>query len=70
MDENSPDPKVHVQNIRTMLTEAADHARRDVGVVHEPQARALFETTAEVLGGLIRAYDHYAAGEEEAWKAS
>jgi hypothetical protein len=36
-----------------------DHARSDTQQVNDPKARALFETTAEVLGGLITAYEHY-----------
>jgi hypothetical protein len=36
--------------------------------VEDPRALALFETTAEVLGGLITAYEHYEHGAEEAWR--
>ena len=68
MDENTPDAGYHVNNIRKMLNDAADHARRDAGIVDEPQARALFESTAEVLKGLATAYDHYEQGTERAWR--
>lgn len=68
MDEDTPEPGYHVNNIRRMLNETADHARRDAGIVDEPQARALFETTAEVLTGLATAYDHYEQGTEKAWR--
>ena len=51
-----------------MLSEAARHAREDVGKVTDPRARALFETTAEVLDGLIRAYEHAEQRTEPAWK--
>jgi hypothetical protein len=64
MDEDTPDPGYHVNYIRRMLNEAAARARRDAGIVDEPQARALFETTAEVLKGLATAYDH----DERAWQ--
>jgi hypothetical protein len=37
----------------------AGHAREDIGKISEPQAQALFETTAEVCTGLIKAYDDY-----------
>jgi len=33
------------------------HAREDIGKIREPKAEALFETTAEVCTGLIKAYD-------------
>ena len=66
MDENTPAPGYHANNIRRMLNEAAEHASRDAGIVDEPQARALFETTAEVLRGLATAYDHYEQGTEPA----
>jgi hypothetical protein len=34
----------------------------------EPKAEALFETTAEVLIGLRKAYEDYLGGKEAAWK--
>jgi hypothetical protein len=68
MDEDTKDPGYHVDNIRRMLGEAEDHARRDAGLVEEPRARALFETTAEVLHGLATAYEHYREGSEPAWR--
>jgi len=33
------------------------HAREAIGKIREPKAEALFETTAEVCTGLIKAYD-------------
>jgi hypothetical protein len=35
------------------------HLREDIGKVQEQKAQALFETAAEVLGGLRTAFDHY-----------
>jgi hypothetical protein len=51
-----------------MLDDVRDHLREDVGKVEDPRAEALFEATAEVLGGLITAYEHYERGTEEAWR--
>jgi len=51
-----------------MLDDVRDHLREDVGKVEDPRAEALFEATAEVLGGLINAYEHYERGTEEAWR--
>jgi hypothetical protein len=62
------DPVFHTQRIRQMLLDVADHARTDVNQVNEPRAQALFETTAEALEGLARAYEHYEEGTETAWK--
>ena len=61
-------PSHHVGKIKKMLTEVALHARDDVSKVSEPKAQALFETTAEVLGGLAKAYKDYEAKSEPAWR--
>ena len=58
----------HVKKINKMLTEVARQARDDVRKVSEPKAQALFETTAEVLGGLAKAYKDYKAKSEPAWR--
>lgn len=62
------DPRCHTMRIRAMLNDTIEHLREDVGKVEEPRAQVLFETTAEVLGGLVTAYDHYERGAEEAWR--
>jgi len=62
------DPRHHTIKIRGMLADLREHLREDVGKVDDPRAEALFETTAEVLGGLITAYEHYERGAEEAWR--
>ena len=51
-----------------MLVDAIAHAREDVGKVHDPKAQALFETTAEVLGGLVTAFQHFEQRTEPAWR--
>jgi hypothetical protein len=62
------DPRHHTAKIKQMLTEIMEHARQDVGKVTDPRAQALFETTAEVLAGLKKAYEHFEQGTEGAWK--
>ncbi|RNL84138.1 hypothetical protein ED312_14380 [Sinomicrobium pectinilyticum] len=62
------DPKEHSRNIRGELQELRDHIRRDIGKVEEQRAKALFETSAEVIQGLATAFSHYEEGKEEAWK--
>lgn len=65
---NEKDPRYHAQHIQRMLREVMDHAREDVSKVDDPKAQALYETTAEVLGGLATAYEHYLQRSEEAWR--
>lgn len=63
------DPRLHTQHVRTKLAALMDHLREDIGKVDDPKAQALFETTAEVLGGLLRAFEHYEQG-RPAWRRS
>lgn len=61
-------PQHHTQNTKKRLSETATHLREDVGKVDEPQLKAMFETSAEVLGGLIKAFDDYEKKNEAAWR--
>ena len=67
-DLSDSDPRTHTEHIRRLLDETARHARDDVHRVQDPRARALFETTAEVLDGLRKAYDDFDAKNEPAWQ--
>jgi hypothetical protein len=62
------DPRHHTANIKHMLDDTARHAREDVDKVRDPRAQALFETTAEVLDGLRKAYDDFEKKNEAAWR--
>lgn len=42
-----------------MLNEIITHAREDVDKVEEPQAKAIFEMTAQVLQGVRKTYEDY-----------
>ena len=64
------DPRHHTAKIKQMLTETMERARKDVAKVSDPKAQALFETTAEVLAGIKKAYEHFEQGSEGAWKSS
>lgn len=68
VDTRPDDPRLHTRKIKGMLREAMDHVREDVDKVSDPKAQALFETSAEVLGGLIAAFEHFAQRGEEAWR--
>ncbi len=64
------DPRHHTAKLKQMLTEIIIHARQDVTKVSDPKAQALFETTAEVLTGLEKAYEDFEQRSEPAWKAA
>lgn len=64
----SADPKHHFSKVRGMLNDVIQHVRQDVGATNDPKAQALFETTAEVLLGLSRAYEHAEQKSEKAWQ--
>jgi hypothetical protein len=50
------------------LQEIKDHLSEDIDKVEEPQLKALFETSAEVLGGLQKAFQDYEKKNESAWR--
>jgi hypothetical protein len=50
------------------LREIQDHLREDIQKVDEPQLKAMFETTAEVLSGLRKAFQDYEQKNEAAWQ--
>jgi len=57
--EATSDARTHASHIRQMLGQVVQHARQDEGRVDDPKAKALFETTAETLQGLMKAYEDY-----------
>jgi len=64
----SKDPRAHAANVRKEFRELIEHLRGDINKLDEPKAQALFETAAEVIGGLETAFKHYEEKSEEAWK--
>jgi hypothetical protein len=62
------DPRHHTQNMQKRLQEISDHLRQDIEKVDDPQLRAMFETSAEVLGGLIKVFHDYEQKSEKAWR--
>ena len=62
------DPLHHTPKIKTRMRQLIEHLREDVGKVTEPKAQALFETSAEVLTGLVKAFDDYEHKHEKAWR--
>jgi len=62
------DPRHHTQSMQHRLTETIDHLRSDIDKVEEAQLKAMFETTAEVLTGLKKAFSDYERKNELAWR--
>jgi len=62
------DPLHHTQKMQKALHEIKDHLREDIDKVDEPQLKATFETSAEVIGGLEKAFRDYEQKNESAWR--
>jgi hypothetical protein len=62
------DTREVLSNTKNQLDQLINQVRQDISQVQEPKAQALFETTAEVLIGLRKAYEDYAKGNEQAWQ--
>ena len=62
------DPRHHTQKMAQRLQDTITHLREDVKKVNEPQLKAMFETSAEVLGGLVKAFKDYEQKNELAWR--
>ncbi|OWV97178.1 hypothetical protein [Rhizobium sp. R693] len=66
--ETQQDPRHHTQKMQVRLQEMVDHLRGDIQKVEEPQLKAMFETAAEVLIGLRKAFSDYEQKNETAWR--
>ncbi len=63
----SNDPLEHTGNIKKEFRKLSEHLREDVDKVNEPQAKALFEVSAEIIDGLEKAFTDYERKNESAW---
>ena len=68
MRYSETDPLHHTIKLKEMLEGIRGHLRKYIEKVSDPKAVALFETSAEVIGGLITAFTHFEQREEIAWK--
>jgi hypothetical protein len=59
MPYTEENPRYHLVKVRGMLNAVMRHCREDMEKMVEPKTQALFETTAEVLQGLITTYSRY-----------
>lgn len=62
------DPRRHTIKARQRPPKLGEHLRQDVGKIGDPRAEALFETAAEVLAGLQKAFVDFKARNEPAWR--
>jgi len=56
--------------MKTRLLALVSDLRADIGKIDEPQQKAMFETSAEVLTGLAKAFNDYEKKNEDAWLKS
>ncbi len=68
VQSSARDPRHHTQKMQQRLQEIVDHLRQDITKVDEPQLKAMFETAAEILGGLKRHSAITSRKNEPAWK--
>ena len=68
MATDEKNPIHHTQKMQQSLREISSHLREDIKKVDEPQFKAMFETAAEVLDGLTKAFQHYEKKNEAAWR--
>jgi hypothetical protein len=67
---SASNPVHHTQKIKVRMRQLIEHLRKDVGKVTESKAQALFETSAEVLTGLVKAFEDYEKKSEAAWQTA
>ena len=60
------DPRYYVRKMQKALREIKNHLREDIVKVDEPQLKAMFEKTAEVIGHLEKAFRDYEQKNEAA----
>jgi len=68
METNNNEATKHATKISEELLALAAHLRRDLSVIQDPKAMALFETSAEVILGINKAFTDYMEKKETAWK--
>ncbi len=62
------DPRPGTARLKGLLSETVEYARSHAAEAIDPKAQALFETTAEVLLGLRKAYEAFEKKNEPAWR--
>jgi hypothetical protein len=66
-DTQSHDARDHTRVMEKRFKETVSDLRSDIKLIDDPRAKALFETAAEVIGGLEKAFHDYDKRDELAW---
>ena len=62
------DARHHTMKIAAEMRQLVSHLRGDAAKVEQPKAQAMYETAAEAIEGLCKAFEHYEEGTEPAMK--
>lgn len=65
---NTPNPVDHAKNIEDIISSLRMLCKSEISVFSDPKAKALLETSAEVLGGLENAFHEFLSKNDAAWK--
>ena len=66
-DLDPSDPRQHTALMEKRFKETVSELRSEIKTLQDPRAKALFETAAEVIGGLEKAFHGYDKRDELAW---
>jgi len=61
-------PVDHAKKIETILESLQGHCRSESLLFTDPKAKALYETAADVLDGLQKAFHDFSLKKDEIWK--
>ena len=61
------EPRARAERIRRQLQDTLKDLRHDIEHIEEPQLKAIMETSAEVVAGLLKTFQEYARKSESAW---
>ena len=67
-NKTTSSPLEHITNVKKEFSELIDHLRRDVKIMDDDKAKAMFEVAAEVIGGLKKAFEDFEKKNEPAWQ--
>ena len=67
MKVHEQDPRLRAERVKRQLTDILKDLRHDIDTVEEPTLKAIMETSAEVVAGLLKTYQEYARRSESAW---
>jgi hypothetical protein len=70
IDELSPEPAAHSAHLQREISVLIDPLQKDIKRAPKPQFQAFHETSAEVSGGLRKAFVDFGKHAEAAWRSS